>query len=225
MTTAPLPKPLIFAHRGASQVAPENTAIALQIAAQEGARWVEVDLHLTADRKIIVIHNETVDKTTDGHGRVLDMTAAQLFKLDAGSWFANEFVGQRLLSLEQLIDLLVRFDLNVNLEIKSELGVEQETSEIIAKILKKQWPANKLLPLMSSFSPVALRAIKAAAPRLPRGLLLKQWQTDSAALATELECVTVNLARSQVNAVVVQEIKALEKKILVYTVNQLDEAL
>ena len=224
-TTFNIDPPLIIAHRGANVDAPENTLIAIELAAQQGATWIEVDLHLTADRQIIVIHDETLNRTTDGNGRVLDKTLAQLQQLDAGSWFANEFVGERLPSLEQLIKVLEHFKLNVNLEIKADAGMEGETSEVTAKILQQHWPANKSLPLISSFSSLALETMQRVAPHLPRGLLLEKWAgKDSATLATKLDCVTVNLSRRYVDAASVDSIKALNKTIMIYTVNQPTQA-
>lgn len=211
--------PLIIAHRGASIDAPENTAIAIELAAHQGAKWVEVDLHLTADRQIVVIHDETVNKTTNGKGRVLTMTLAELQALDAGSWFGNEYAGQRLLTLEQLITLLDRWQLNVNLEIKADTDEEGETSEVTAQILQKHWPANKLLPLISSFSTLALMTMQRIAPYLPRGLLLEKWDAKYTNLVEELECVTVNLSQRYVNAESVSSIKTLNKKVMIYTVD------
>ncbi|MSP53485.1 MAG: glycerophosphodiester phosphodiesterase [Gammaproteobacteria bacterium] len=216
--------PLIIAHRGANVDAPENTLIAIELAAQQGATWIEVDLHLTADRRIIVIHDETLNRTTNGKGRVLDQSLAQLQQLDAGSWFANEFVGEQLPTLEQLIKLLDQFKLNVNLEIKADAGMEGETSEVTAKILQQHWPVNKSLPLISSFSTLALESMQHSAPHLPRGLLLEKWETNSAALATKLDCVTVNLSRHYVDAGSIDSIKALNKKIMIYTVNEPTQA-
>jgi glycerophosphoryl diester phosphodiesterase len=223
-TTFNIDAPLIIAHRGANVDAPENTLIAIELAAQQGATWIEVDLHLTADRKIIVIHDETLNRTTDGRGRVLDKCLAELQQLDAGSWFANEFVGERLPTLEQLIKVLDHFKLNVNLEIKADSGMEGETSDVTAKILQQHWPANKPLPLVSSFSILALETMQQVAPHLPRALLLEKWMTDSAALAKKLDCVSVNLSRRYVDAASIDSIKALNKKIMIYTVNQPTQA-
>jgi glycerophosphoryl diester phosphodiesterase len=212
--------PLIIAHRGASMDAPENTAIAFELAAQQGATMIETDLHLTADEQIVIIHDATVNKTTDGRGRVLNMTLPELKALDAGGWFGNEFAGQTILTLEELIDLLEHYHLNANLEIKSEPTMEKKTSEKIAELLQKYWPSNKEPPLISSFSVTALARIQQLAPHLPRGLLLEKWDNKASDRVQELECLTVNLAQRGINESTIAAVKALNKKLLVYTINQ-----
>jgi glycerophosphoryl diester phosphodiesterase len=97
--------PLIIAHRGASSRAPENTLPAFEQAIQAGTDWIELDVHLTKDDQIIVIHDETVDRTTNGHGRVADQTLEQLQALDAGSWFGSAFAHARLPTLDQVLSL------------------------------------------------------------------------------------------------------------------------
>jgi glycerophosphoryl diester phosphodiesterase len=224
MKYPPIIAPLIIAHRGANVDAPENTLIAIELAAQQGATWIEVDLHLTADHKIVVIHDETLHRTTDGKGRVLERTFAELQQLDAGGWFANEFTGVRLPSLEELIIVLDQYDLNINLEIKADSGMEGKTSEVTAQILKEHWPAHKPLPLISSFSILALETMQRVAPYLPRALLLDKWEQGSAEIAQKLECISVNLSRRYVNKVSIESIKALNKKIMIYTVDEPEQA-
>jgi glycerophosphoryl diester phosphodiesterase len=97
--------PLVIAHRGDSAHAPENTLPAFEGAIQAGADWIELDVHLTKDDQVVVIHDETVDRTTNGKGRVEDLTLAQLQELDAGSWFGSNFAGARLPTLDQVLDL------------------------------------------------------------------------------------------------------------------------
>lgn len=95
--------PLMVCHRGANRLAPENTIAAAQAAFDLGAGYVEIDVRASADGVLFVIHDATVDRTTDGHGRVADMTAAEIAALDAGSWFAPEFAGTRVPRLEQTL--------------------------------------------------------------------------------------------------------------------------
>ena len=84
--------PRIMGHRGAAGHAPENTLAALRMAAQLGVRWVEFDVHLSADRTPILMHDDTLDRTTDGEGAVDAQTADRLVTLDAGSWFSDSFL-------------------------------------------------------------------------------------------------------------------------------------
>jgi glycerophosphoryl diester phosphodiesterase len=103
---AQIAQPAIFAHRGASAFAPENTMAAFELAVQEKADAIELDAKLTADGQVVVIHDQTVDRTTDGRGRVGDMSLAQLRQLDAGSHFARAFQGERIPTLDEVLAAL-----------------------------------------------------------------------------------------------------------------------
>ena len=94
----------VMAHRGMLRQAPENTRPALQRAIEEGIEWAEVDVRLSADGQHVLVHGSAVDGVTDGSGRVADLTLAQLQQLDAGSWFAPRYAGERLLSLRECLD-------------------------------------------------------------------------------------------------------------------------
>jgi glycerophosphoryl diester phosphodiesterase len=216
--------PRVIAHRGASHYAPENTQAAFELAAKMGAKMVEVDLHLTKDHNIAIIHDPSVNKCTNGTGKVLEMTTEELSALDAGSWFSDAYQGQKVLMLAPFIELLTRLDLTVNLELKPIPDFEIQLATIAQQIIKQYWPANKPWPLFSSFSVVALEAIREVFPEAPRGLLLDKWQKNSLAIAQDLECCSVNLSKQIVTAKNIEQIKAVDKKILVYTVNQKEKA-
>ena len=100
------PLPWVIGHRGASGSAPENTLAAFRKAAALGARWVEFDVRLSADGRCILLHDDTVDRTTDGKGRADRMMLEDLAGLDAGAWFDREFAGETIPTLEETIDLL-----------------------------------------------------------------------------------------------------------------------
>lgn len=110
--------PELMAHRGNSGLAPENTLAAFAKAVESGADWTELDVHLSADGEIVVMHDPTVDRTTDGSGAIVEMTLAQIKKLDAGSWFGPEFAGEKVPTLREVIDL-VGDRIRLNVEIKS----------------------------------------------------------------------------------------------------------
>jgi glycerophosphoryl diester phosphodiesterase len=160
--------PLNIAHRGASTAAPPNTLAAFEKAVELGADGIEFDVHLSADGVPVVIHDFTVDATTDGSGRVADMTLAQLKQLDAGSCFAPTFAGEPIPTLAEVLEA-VGSQLLLNIELKTtslrDNGLEQT---IIAQVeqhgLEKQ-------ALLSSFNPFSLRRAKRIAPHIPVGLL------------------------------------------------------
>ena len=123
-----------IAHRGASGRAPENTHVAFAAALALGAEAIELDVQLSADGELVVIHDETLERTTDGTGPVGDRTAAELAALDAGSWFAPEFRGERIPLLADVIAQL-RDHVTLNVEIKSarDLGViEPKLAALVA---------------------------------------------------------------------------------------------
>ncbi|MBC7234363.1 MAG: glycerophosphodiester phosphodiesterase [Chloroflexi bacterium] len=163
-----LPRPLVFAHRGASAIAPENTLAAFQAAMDVGADGIELDVTRCATGEVVVMHDATVDRTTDGHGRVGELPLAALRELDAGAWFGREFAGQRVPLLEEVLDL-VGGRLRINIEIKAE-GSGQGLEEALAEQVIRRGLQGSVL--VSSFHPPALRRLRQAARELPRALLL-----------------------------------------------------
>lgn len=156
--------PRLIAHRGASADAPENTLAAFEIAARLGARWVELDAMLCGDGTPVVIHDETLKRTTGIAGEVSRKTVEDLRTLDAGSWFGPAFAGARIPTLEEAVMTIARLGLGANVEIKPAEGFERETGETVARFLTGNWPASLAPPVVSSFSREALLAAHAAAP-------------------------------------------------------------
>ena len=109
---------LLIAHRGASGHAPENTLASFKKAVSLGAAFIETDLQLTRDARLVAIHDERVNRTTNGKGSVHDMTLADLRRLDAGSWFGSEFAGERIPTLEEILEFAKKYDVVFYLELK-----------------------------------------------------------------------------------------------------------
>ena len=109
---------LLIAHRGASGHAPENTLASFKKAVTLGATFIETDLQLTRDARLVAIHDNTVNRTTNGKGAVHDMTLADLRRLDAGSWFGIEFAGERIPTLDEVLDFAKKYDVIFYLEMK-----------------------------------------------------------------------------------------------------------
>ncbi len=159
-------KPLVIAHRGASAYAPENTLAAFQLAFELGADGIELDVSLTRDGIPVVIHDDTVDRTTNGHGAVNRMTLAQLQQLDASNQM-EKYRSEKIPTLEEVLCAVGKRGL-VNIEIKST-GLKTDSVEgaVLAAIENTGAPR----VLISSFNPLALRRMYLLDPRLPRGLL------------------------------------------------------
>lgn len=162
----------IWAHRGASGHAPENTLAAFRLAAEMGADGIELDVHLSRDGQVVVIHNGTVDARTDGHGRVCDQSLAELQALDAGSWFSPHFSGERIPTLEAVLaDVGQR--LLVNVEIKGRLAAGTPTAGAleaeVVRIIQEQGMVDRVI--VSSFVPGSLRRVRALDREIPLGFL------------------------------------------------------
>lgn len=215
---AELPK--VIGHRGAAGHAPENTLVGLRKAHELGARWVEFDVMLTAEGTPVLFHDETLERTTNGVGRLADHRWEDLRGLDAGSWFSPAFRGERIPSLHQALAVLGRLNLGANVELKPSRDQEATTGVIAAKTLQESWPATLPAPLLSSFSEKALAAAADQAPEFPRALLVGKvpgdWQARCDALgATALHAGARHLTRKRA-----QEIVAAGYALRVYTVNE-----
>jgi glycerophosphoryl diester phosphodiesterase len=161
-------RPLNLAHRGASQEAPENTMAAFRLAAELGADGVEFDVQLCEDGEAVVIHSSTLDKTTDGGGQVKDATLAELQELDAGSWFAPQFAGERIPTLAQVLhELGPRLVLNIELKTGTLLsdGLESE----VVRLVEDTNLAHHVI--ISSFNPLALWRVRRLNRFISTGLL------------------------------------------------------
>ncbi|MCE4063345.1 glycerophosphodiester phosphodiesterase [Pandoraea sputorum] len=216
------PYPRIVSHRGGGKLAPENTLAAFEMGASLGLRMVEFDAKLSADNVVFLLHDDTVDRTSNGHGAAAQMTYAEIEKLDAGSWFGAEgrFAGQTMPTLAQVAERCQALGLAANVEIKPCPGREAETGTLVAQAVKALWAGQAQPPLLSSFSYEALEAAAAAVPELPRGMLYEavpaHWRDDARKLGT----VTLHASHKHLDGPQVAEIKAAGLHMLVYTVNE-----
>lgn len=160
-------KPLVIAHRGASALAPENTLAAFALAFELGADGIELDVTLTKDGVPVVIHDDTVDRTTNGKGAIKEMTFDQVRALDAGATF-GKFRGERVPELARVLDAFKKSGI-VNIELKSTTLTTDGLESVVATTIERTKAAECVL--ISSFNPFALWRMRALNPRLPRGLL------------------------------------------------------
>jgi len=153
-------------HRGASAAAPENTYAAFEAAVAEGAVYTETDIQLTADDELVLVHDPTLDRTTNGHGPTSAMRLDELQTLDAGSWFDPAFAGQRIPELNEFLGWI---------EARSPFGaaLEVKASGIGARVAELAWASSAREHLaIYAFDPNEIRSAKAAQPELPCVLLL-----------------------------------------------------
>lgn len=213
------PYPHIVAHRGGGKLAPENTLAAIDTGARYGHTMIEFDAKLSQDEQIFLLHDDTLDRTSNGWGIAGELPWEKLAQLDAGGWFGRAFENERLPLLQAVAARCRQHNLMANIEIKPTTGQEAPTGKVIALAARELWQ-DQSPPLLSSFSFIALEAAMQAAPELPRGLLLDEWQDDWQALTNALDCVSIHLNHRLLDAERTAEIKRAGLKILVYTVNQ-----
>lgn len=159
---------LVFGHRGAKGYAPMNTLPAFELALKQGADGVELDVHRSCDNYPVILHDFTVDGTTDGTGRVTEMTLAQLKELDAGSWFNPSFKGVQIPTLDEVFETLGK-RLLVNVEIKSESIETDGVEDVVANCIRRHNMADSVI--VSSFNPLVLKRFRQIAPDIPLGFL------------------------------------------------------
>lgn len=180
------PYPRWIAHRGAGKLAPENTLAAFRLGAAQGYRMIECDVKLSADGVPFLLHDATLERTTNGLGTAGDLSWAELSRLDAGSWHSRQHAGETLPSFEAVSRWCRANGMLLNIEIKPTPGSEALTGEVVAREAARLWQGTSVPPLLTSFRPEALYAAQTSAPHLPRGLLLDSlwdgWLTHAQAL-------------------------------------------
>lgn len=216
---SPLPAhPLVFAHRGASAHAPENTLAAFQRALDDGAPAIEFDVKLSRDGVVVIIHDHTVDRTTDGHGSVRAMTLSQLRALDAGSWFDSTFRGERLPTLDEVFG---RFGGQVfmNVELTNYASPFDLLVPKVALIIKKHRLQEGVL--LSSFLPHNLSTARRLLPEVPRGLLaFPSWKGDwQRVVGRFMDLQAEHPFVGDITARYVEAIHARKRKAFAYTAN------
>lgn len=207
----------IASHRGGGATAPENTLPAISAALAGGFDYVEVDVALTADRQAVLMHDATVDRTTDGSGRLSDLTLAQVQSLDAGSWFAPEYTGTRVPTFAEFLDVLASSGNRAIVELKGEwdaAAVESAVTEVAARNLERRIA-------LSSFDARTLAMAGAASTVLPRLFILRHLPDDVVRAATEASVRGLIVDRRALleRPEVVDELHAAGIRVVVYTLN------
>jgi glycerophosphoryl diester phosphodiesterase len=217
---------LLIAHRGAKKYAPENTLCALKKAHEQGATWVEFDVQLSADNHAIVIHDETVDRTTNGTGLVSELDLSALQQLEAGAWFDPSFKNERIPTLKQWLTCAASLNLSLNIELKPTGDIQQQEKLIhrVLDDLKHAWPATHTPPLVSSFNLSCLEKFKQAQSFCSIGLLLDTWDDQWEVMAQKLQCQTIHVQHEQLTRSRICAVKQAGFSVFAYTVNDLKRA-
>jgi glycerophosphoryl diester phosphodiesterase len=211
------PYPRIVAHRGGGALAPENTLGAIRLGASMGFKGVEFDVMLAGDGTPVLIHDETVDRTTNGKGSVPGMKFEELSRFLIGKV-------ERIPRYEDAVRLCRELGIWANVEIKPAKGHERATGDAVARMTRELWKGAPITPLLSSFSPDALAAAQEAAPELPRGGLCEKLPEGWRGILKQLGCRAVHLNYKHLNGKLAADIHEAGYAILLWTVNDVAEA-
>jgi len=206
---------LAIAHRGASGYAPENTIAAFRRAVSQGISFIETDLHLTRDAHFVAIHDEKVDRTTSGHGEVHQMTLAEIRRLDAGSWFASEFSGERVPTLVEILEFSRKHDVVFYLELKPN-GFWGGEHALISN-LRESGEIPRVVVI--SFDPGILAGLRKIEPTLMTGLLHDGQIVDPFAKALEIGARQLAVQGDLVTPNFLKEAHKRDLQVVCWTVN------
>lgn len=217
------PRPFLIGHRGSPAHAPENTLASFEMAATQGADAIEFDVKLSADGEVIILHDPTVDRTTNGKGRVNRLALPALQRLDAGSWFSKRFAGERIPTLESVCAALGQ-RLYLNIELTNYTTPFDALVVKVANIVQEYHLQDRVL--LSSFFPHNLSLAQRLLPETPCALLTwpgwkGRWVIPLALRSRRYWAIHPHL--SQVTPTLVQQAHAVGKRVHVWTVNEADD--
>jgi glycerophosphoryl diester phosphodiesterase len=224
------PYPKVAAHRGGGTLAPENTLAGFRCGLEHGFRAVEFDVMLTVDEQAILMHDPVFGRTLPGEGKVAEHTLAQLQQLDAGGWHSPQYAGERVCTLQQVLEFSRANGIWMNIEIKPAgdawaVRTGEVAGEVTARFFAAEIAAHvpgqndRTLPLFSSFSFDALMAARRVAPGIPRGFLVDRIPADWEARLQALEAVALHTSHKNLTPELAQAVKQAGYGLFCYTVN------
>lgn len=213
---------LRIAHRGASRECPENTLVAFRRAVEQRAQMIECDLQLAADGSVVVMHDWTVDRTTDGSGAVSDLSLAELRRLDAGRWHGERFAGERVPTLDEVLDTaLPHVRLNLELKCRSPGRSAHRLALAVVAAVSQREALDRVI--FSSFDVATLEALREVSPHARIGLLWSLPPYDLAwELAAQLGAVALHPRADVLDGATVAEAHARGLSVHAWTVNDAD---
>jgi len=207
----------LFAHRGVSAHYPENTKAAFYAASKLPIAGIELDVHVTADGEVVVIHDETIDRTSNGSGYVKDLTLQQLRSYDYGSWFADEYNGESIPTLGEVLEIFVATHHRINIELKTDIFPYEGIEALVLKEIAKHQITERVI--ISSFNHESLQTVSQMAPYIETAALFAEVLVDFTTYTASIpaDAIHVSLLTAFRKSIGV----ALEQQamIRVYTVN------
>lgn len=219
-------KILIYAHRGGSWDAPENTMTAFREAVRQGGvDYLELDLHITRDGKIVVIHDDAVDRTTNGKGKVSEMTLAQIEHLDAGSWFNRkfpekakpQFAGEKIPTLQTVIEFAKTVPIKLYIETKTVKSARKDFERKVEEVLDEE--GFDSFVVVQSFDVESLKRMKAINPNIKTALLVEHLTDETIELAKQISASEVAPNHESVKSLLVRRAHEAGLKVTVWTVD------
>jgi glycerophosphoryl diester phosphodiesterase len=209
-------RPLNLGHRGASGSAPENTLAAFRLARALGADGVELDVQFSQDKQLIILHDNTLDRTTNGQGPADALTLAELKMLDAGGWFNPQFAGERIPTLQETFDLFKHTPFYLNIEIKS--NGDADLAAAVVECAQRNNLEHQVI--ISSFDQTMIRRVRQLAPNLRIGFL---YSKPEALQQLDFAPDALHPHWQLVNAAFMQEAHARRQQVNLWTVNETDD--
>lgn len=213
---------LIVAHRGSSGSAPENTLAAFRKAIADGADGIELDVRLTRDGELVVLHDQRINRTTNGRGKIWDLTLAEMRQFDAGSWYAKKFSRERIPTLREVLDLLPQhFLLNIEVKTDGQPRARQRLSESLARLLREEKSAGRVV--VSSFDHKFLKRFHQLAPAIRIGALylpLRDFRKKPSRMCRSIGATAFICSNAQLNARIATDVLNEGLALACYGVNR-----
>lgn len=219
MNTFPVPKHKLIGHRGIAGLRPENTYCSFNLVAGLGLNWFEFDILLTKDQQWVVIHDEELERTTNGHGLVKDHTLAELTQIEAGLKFDPPYPGQKIPSLLGTLQLAKKLQLFSNIEVKGATANPEQHANLLCSFLTEHADLAEGNVIISSFSLPCLIAIRAIMPTIPISYLVEQFSADTIEVVKRYQFDSINCDAQKMD---LQSLKASQQQhipVFLYTVN------
>ncbi|HDY8041492.1 TPA: glycerophosphoryl diester phosphodiesterase [Vibrio vulnificus] len=214
--------PMIVGHRGVAGSYPENTRVSVQAAIDLGLSWVEIDVQPTKDNVLVVCHDHTIDRCSNGKGRVDAYSLKELQAFDFGGWFDEAFAGEPIMTLESLLNLAAKYDLGLNIEVKIDNHDVDEVALNLKNLLDKSpLTADKIL--LSSFSHDIILQLHQHCPGYKLGVLSERLSQRDRQVLKEVNAFSCNLNYRWITEKHIRDLKTGGYQIWCYTVNQADK--
>lgn len=211
-------KTKVMGHRGAALLAPENTLASVRAAAEAGAAWVEIDVYLIAEGGLVIFHDDTLDRCTNGSGVTREARPTEVAELDAGSWFSADFVGEKVPTLLEALECIQSLNLGLNLEIKHDGADVENIVPAVMAMLRDYWQDNDRL-MISSFNLAALEMCYEIDPQRHLAPLYEDIPEDWQEQLDGIEAYSLNCDYARLTEAQARAVKAAGYKLLCYTVN------